>query len=523
MHRRTFLATGLAALATLRSSPTLSRGKIPVALSHPAPTSQNVIAALVRKRAEELSRRAFEPPPETLGPLAAMGYDEYRDLRFRPERAIWRGEELGFELQFFPSAYIYRTPVEIFLVESDSIRLLKADRAQFDFGPQHGKVPLQTPLSFSGIRIHAPLKRPDYYDELLTFQGASYFRGLGRDHSYGLSARALALNTEGPEPEEFPLFRRFWIERPKDKHSLVVHGLLDSPSVTGAYTFVIAPGAATVMDVDAQIFPRRDLSKVGFAPLTSMFFKDTHDSDGPMDFRPAIHDSDGFAARNSRDERLWRPLVSPPEVQTSCFIDNSPKGFGLIQRDRKFDGYQDLEARYQNRPSAWIEPKGSWGSGCAQLVEIPTQAEYFDNIVAFWRPDAALLAGQEYSINYRLSWCDDVPTWNGYRVGKTRIGVGSRPETVRFVVDFLDWRSSKLEQIASVGITDVPLRPLPEAVISSSAGAIGNPLVQRNPDIGGIRATFEFDPQGRNESELRLSLVAEGEPASEVWLFRWRP
>jgi glucan biosynthesis protein len=99
--------------------------------------------------------------------------------------------------------------------------------------------------------------------------------------------------------------------------------------------------------------------------------------------------------------------------------------------------------------------------------------------------------------------------------------VGSRPETVRIVVDFLDWRGSKLEQVASVGTTDVPLRPVPEAVISSSEGAISNPLVQRNPDIGGVRATFEFDPLDHKESELRLSLVADGEPASEVWLFRW--
>ena len=451
-----------------------------------------------------------------------MGYDEYRDLRFRPERAVWRAENLGFELQFFVSAYIYRSAVEIFLVEDDSIRPLNADRTLFDFGPQHGKVPLQAPLSFSGFRIHAPLKRPDYYDELLTFQGASYFRGLGRNHSYGLSARALALNTEGPEPEEFPLFRSFWIERPKDQHSLTVHGLLDSPSVTGAYTFVIRPGAATVMDVDAQIFPRRDLSKVGFAPLTSMFLKDTHDGDGPLDFRPAIHDSGGLAALNSRDERLWRPIVSPPEMQTSCFRDSNPKGFGLIQRERQFDAYQDLEAHYQDRPSAWVEPTRDWGDGCVQLIEIPTEAEYFDNIVASWRPDKTFLAGHAYAIGYRLSWCDDVPAWNGYRVGKTRIGVGSRPDTVRFVVDFLDWRGSKLEQVASVGITDVPLRPLPEAVISSSAGVIGNPLVQANPDIDGVRATFEFDPQGRKESELRLALVANGEPASEVWLFRWR-
>ena len=485
MQRRTFLATGLAALATLRSSATLSRGKIPVAGSNSASASQNVIAALVRKRAAELSRRAFEAPPETLpAAMAAMGYDEYRDLRFRPERAIWRGEDLGFELQFFPSAYIYRSPVEIFLVENGSIRQLTADRELFDFGLQHSKVPLQAPLSFSGFRIHAPLKRPDYYDELLAFQGASYFRGLGKNHSYGLSARALALNTEGPEPEEFPLFRSFWIERPKDQRSLVVHGLLDSPSVTGAYSFVIAPGAATVMDVDAQIFPRRDLPKVGFAPLTSMFWKDTHDGDGPLDFRPAIHDSGGLAAWNSRDERLWRPLLSPSELQISYFRDSSPKGFGLIQRERQFDAYQDLEAHYQDRPSAWVEPTRNWGDGSIQLVEIPTETEYFDNIVAYWRPDKTLLAGQAYAIGYRLSWCDDAPAGKGYRVGKTRIGEGPRPGTVRFVVDFLDLRNSKLEQVASVGMTDVPLRPLPEAVVNASAGLARHSSCSTQPRVG---------------------------------------
>ncbi len=183
-----------------------------------------------------------------------MGYDEYRDLRFRPERAIWRGEELGFELQFFPSAYIYRSPVEIFLVENGSIRLLNADRALFDFGPQNGKVPLQAPLSFSGFRIHAPLKRPGYYDELLAFQGASYFRGLGRNHSYGLSARALALNTEGPEPEEFPLFRSFWIERPKDQQFDHCARVARQPVGHGRLHIRDCARCATVMDVDAQIY-----------------------------------------------------------------------------------------------------------------------------------------------------------------------------------------------------------------------------------------------------------------------------
>ncbi len=523
MHRRTFLATGLATLAALRSNAALSRGVPQISgTGVPAPR-KSPVAELVRGRAEKLSHRDFVPPSETLpAPLGAMGYDEYRDLRFRPERAVWRGAGLGFEIQFFVAAYIFRAPVEIFLVEDGAILPLKADRELFDFGPQESKVPRGAPLGFSGFRIHASLNRADYYDELLAFQGASYFRGLGRDHSYGLSARALSLNTEGPDPEEFPSFTSFWIERPADQRSITLHGLLDSPSVTGAYTFRITPGAQTVMDIDSTIFPRRELTKVGFAPLTSMYQKDTHDGGGRVDFRPAIHDSDGLASWNGRGERLWRPLVNPPEVQVSSFEDNNPKGFGLIQRARKFAEYEDLEARYHDRPSAWIEPKSAWGAGSVQLVEIPTEVEYFDNIVAAWRPKEALPAGRAYAIGYRLSWCDDTPAWSGSRVGKTRIGEGARPGSLHFVVDFLDFRDTKLEKVASVGITDVPLRPLPEAVVSSSVGVTGAPLIQRNSESGGMRATFEFDPQGHDESELRLSLVANGEPASEVWLFRWR-
>lgn len=522
MHRRAFLA-GLAAVGALpQPGGAIAKGLTATDKSLPV---DNAIARLVRERALQLSRSPFEPVPERLPPaLAAMGYDEYRDLRFRPERAVWSGEKLGFTLQFFVASYIYRSPVQIFLVENGEIRELSPDRALFDFGPQESRVPGNTPLSFSGFRIHAPLNRPDYYDEMLVFQGASYFRGLGRGHGYGLSARALAINTGTAQPEEFPFFRSFWIERPKNPHSITVHALLDSPSASGACRFEIEPGSQTVMDVEAQIFPRRDIVNVGIAPLTSMFLKDTHDADGPFVFRPAVHDSDGLAVWNGRDERLWRPLLSPSALQISCLQDRGPRGFGLVQRERSFDGYQDLEAHYEHRPSAWIEPKGVWGEGCVELVELPAQAEYFDNIVAFWRPNSPLLAGHQYSVGYRLMWCDDAPAGNGYRVGKTRIGAGSRPGTVRFVVDFIDARSSTpLEQVASIGLADAPLKPLPQAQCSASAGVVGVPLVQRNPATGGIRVTFELTPQNRDGSELRMNLSGGKEWLSEVWLFQWRP
>ena len=516
MHRRTFLSSGVSALA-------MARLPIPTSL---AAQNENATAARVRTLAHAISRRPFERPAEVLPPaLGRIGYDEYRDIRFRSTKAVWHNEGLGFELQFFATAYIYRSPVEIFLVENGAVRGFNADRSLFDFGPLEDEVPLGANLSFSGFRIHAPIKRSGYYDELMAFQGASYFRGLGRNHVYGLSARALALNTAGPDAEEFPFFRSFWIERPKDPRSITVHALLDSPSVAGAFTFVIEPGQATVVDTDAVLYPRRDLTNVGIAPLTSMFLKAAHDSDGPRDFRPSVHDSDGLAVWNGRGERLWRPLLNPTALHVSCFRDNNPKGLGLVQRERRFEDYQDLEAQYERRPSAWVEPKTNLGSGCVELVEIPTAVEYNDNIVTSWRPDGRLLADRPYNFGYRLTWCDDTPAADWLRVHKTRTGTGSKPGLVQFTVDFVDSQADALrvEKLASNNViaSDVPPVAQPDAALTASAGTLSPPVVQSNPHLPGSRVSFELDPQGAKESELRLSLSSGDRRTSETWLYRW--
>lgn len=520
MKRRTFVTTGLAALATVKAEH--ASGLAEAAAFDDTPPIKNNIGDVVRDAAKKLSESAFEPPLERLpGALANMGYDEYRELRFRPERAIWRNEALGFQIQFFVSAYIYRLPVNIFLVDEGAVKKVEADPSLFDFGRMGHKIPDGPALSFSGFRIHTPINTPGYYDEVIAFQGASYFRGLARGHTYGLSARALALNAGGPEPEEFPVFKSFWIERPRDARSITVHGLLDSPSVAGAYRFEIAPGAQTIVDVSASLFPRRDLPGVGLAPLTSMFLKDTHQVGGIADFRPAVHDSEGFAAWNWREEHIWRPLKNPPMLQTSCFLDQNPKGFGLVQRDRRFDGYQDLEARYESRPSAWVEPKGMWGSGCVELLELPAQAEYFDNIVVFWRPDDTPTAGRAYNLNYRLSWCDDAPPWRGYKVGKTRLGQGSSVGTTHFVIDFLNTQARAEADGRPAPAADGPWGTF-APITSASAGAIGNALVERNHFTAGVRVSFDFDPQHHDESDLRLALFEGTAEVSEVWIFRWR-
>lgn len=521
MKRRTFLTTGFSAVALMQAPRTVLAAS-GLAGSDEARATRSRTAAFVHELARSLSRRPFQAPPQRLPKaLANLDYDQYREVRFRPEKAIWYKEDLGFELQLFPSAYIYRSAVSIFLVDGGRIRRLGANASLFDFGALQKSIPRGSQVGFSGFRIHAPINRRDRYDEFMVFQGASYFRGLGKDHRYGLSARALALDTTGEAPEEFPLFRSFWIERPDTPQSITVHALLDSPSVTGAYTFVIKPGRDTLMDVTATLFPRRDLTNVGIAPLTSMFLKTAHDPYGPLDFRPSVHDSDGLAAWNGRDERLWRPLLSPSTLQTSAFRDNNPKGFGLIQRERRFDDYQDLEANYELRPSAWITPKADWGPGAVELVEIPTDVEYFDNIVAYWRPDAVLSAGRAYDLSYSLTWCNDVPASERMRVQKTRLGAGARPGTLRFVIDFAETRATERLADSAAILSDATPAAFLEPDLTASAGTLSGPFIQPNPHLPGPRVVFELDPGEATVIELRLALSAQGEPMSETWLYRW--
>jgi glucans biosynthesis protein len=243
------------------------------------------------------------------------------------------------------------------------------------------------------------------WDEAVVFQGASYFRAVARDTLYGLSARGLAIGTAGPEPEEFPLFTAFWVEEPEPgARTLRLYALLDGPSVSGAYAFAVTPGAETVMEIDSRLFPRVDVATAGVAPLTSMYFFGPESRKGVDDFRDAVHDSHGLRMINGAGERLWRPLRNPSTVELSAFADENPRSFGLIQRFRDFEHFQDAEARYEQRPSAWVEPTAPWGRGAVMLAEIPTNDEFLDNIVTFWRPEEPLRAGAEHAFAYRLVW-----------------------------------------------------------------------------------------------------------------------
>ncbi len=474
-------------------------------------TSKAFSETWLQSMARSLASQPFVPSQIVFpAELQDLTYDQYRDIRYRSEKAIWKDEASKFQLQLFHSGFHYKVPVEIHIVSGGHAQPVKYSPSLFSFGPLVKAPPAESEIGFSGLRIHTPINTSDYFDEFAVFQGASYFRAIGRKQIYGLSARGLAIDTGQPKGEEFPIFRSFWIEQPDTTdHSITVHALLDSPGITGAYKFKLKPDKNTEIDVSSVLFPRRDLDHVGIAPLTSMFLFAPNDRNSIDDFRPRVHDSDGLAIWNGTGEWMWRPLINPNRLQFTSFVDNGPKGFGLLQRERNFSAYQDLESRYERRPSLWVEPLESWGEGSVDLVELPTKEEIHDNIVAYWRPKAVLKKDQSYQFNYRLYWCWEPPfRFEKARVVQSRIGSAIKSGNRLFIIDFKGMSASEDKKTL-------------EANLTASAGKIINVVVQPNLEIGGHRLSFEFEPDGAKQADLRGMLMAMGERTSEVWVYRW--
>ncbi|MEQ9332876.1 glucan biosynthesis protein G [Thalassobaculum sp.] len=474
-----------------------------------APAGLNFGAVL--GEAEELSKRAYaEPGTADRYGFNDLTYDQYRDIRFHRDRGLWAGQGLNFQVDFFHPGFRFRTPVEILAVEGGQAQPVAFTPEMFEYGPLVTAPTDPAGLGFSGFRVRAPINTADVMDEFAVFQGASYFRSVAKGQRYGLSARGLAINTADPEGEEFPHFRKFWLMRPEPgATSLVVLALLDSPSTTGAYRFAIRPGSPTAVDIELVLFPRVEMPRVGFGALSSMFLFGPSGRAGYDDFRNAVHDSEGLQIVTGAGERVYRPLANPSRLQVSAFLDRGPRGFGLVQRTRSFSDYQDLETRFELRPSAWIEPIGDWGAGAVVLVEIPAETETNDNIVAYWRPSDPIPAGRPYALTYRLTWCETPPVDPApARVVASRGGLSFDRKRRLFVVDF-----------DGLARDD----PAPTVDVSATRGTVGNVSARWNPPSGGYRVSFELDTGRETLIELRLVLVRDAMPVSETWLYRWTP
>jgi periplasmic glucans biosynthesis protein len=475
--------------------------------------------AALKGRARALAAQPYvERRNELPESLDRISWDDYQKLRFDRERGLWYGDDLPFRIEMFHPGLFFKHPVQIFEVVDGQARHIDYHRRQFDTrGVKLGRLPKD--LGYAGFRIHHD---SDWERDIGAFLGASYFRAVGASRQYGLSARGLAIDTGLPRPEEFPRFTTFWIERPSaDAGELVVYALLDSSSIAGAYRFGIRPGETLIMDVDAALYPRKAIERLGIAPLTSMYQTGENDRRMAYDFRPEIHDSDGLALWTGAGEWIWRPLVNPRDVRVNSFFDENPQGFGLLQRDRDFDHYQDDGVWYDRRPSLWVEPKGDWGKGAVQLVEIPTVDETFDNVVAFWNPEQAAQPGEERLLAYRLHWGAQAPAQPPLatvRATRTGLGgvIGRKREyfSWRFAVDFAGGKLALLGKDADV-----------ESVVTASRGRIE--LVSARPldPIDGWRALFDIVPEDDSTEpiDLRLYLRSGKQALSETWIYQWAP
>ncbi|MBB2962307.1 glucan biosynthesis protein G [Methylobacterium sp. R2-1] len=478
----------------------------------------------VESWAQALAAQPFDGSfPPLPAPLAGLDYDAYRDIRFRKERAFL-GEAGGpFRLQLFHRGFLYPRPVAVSLVRDGVSTPIAYDPALFDFGRTRIEGTLPSDLNFAGIRIHAPLNRPDRLDELIVFVGASYFRFLGQDQLYGLSARALAIGTDS-DKEEFPFFRAFFIEvPPAEAKALTIHALLDSPSVAGAYRFTVEPGRNTTVRVSATLYPRQDLSSVGIAPLTSMFFISETDRGHSDDYRPELHDSDGLQLATGSGEWLWRPLDNPHGRQISTFLDREPKGFGLMQRDRHFASYQDLEAGYERRPGYFVEPEGSWGEGSVVLMELPTDNETADNIVAFWRPKQPYPVGRPVRLAYRLRALAGEDLHPNGKVVNTFVAEPAASGAARRAADAVALRSRRFLIDFGGGELDKRLGDPapPEVVASASSGRIAATSIVPNSHIGGFRVALDVRLDGPSTTELRVYLRKGDQALTETWSYPW--
>ena len=494
----------------------------------PAQADEEVFSPdMVVKMAKDLGKKSYVPPSEQVPDfLLDLNYDAWRDIRFRPEKALWKDEGLPFQLQFFHPGLYYDRTVTINIVENEQATRVPFHVDAFDYGRNTFAGNISSSMDYAGFRVHTRLNTKDYFDEFLVFLGASYFRAVGKGQCYGLSARGLAIDTAESTGEEFPYFREFWIQKPAPgSDTLVIYALLDSPSLAGAYTFTVHAGEATTMDVQATLFLRKPVKKLGLAPLTSMFLSGENSRPRKVnDFRPEVHDSDGLLMAMDSGEWLWRPLSNPETLQVNSFVDGDPVGFGLLQRDRSFQDYEDLEARYDKRPSLWVQPVGRWGKGRLELVLIPTDKEIHDNVAAYWVPDEPLPLGESLHYEYTLSWDSggEKRPPSGYTVATRSFTDQSGDH--RFVIDFEGDVLSLLADGAPV-----------EGVVSCGQGAaIVEQHTVKNQITGGWRLSFAVRTDGPSaiESvlpdrappvELRAFLRVGDVTLTETWSYGFKP
>ncbi len=472
----------------------------------------------VAAQAKALAEQPYQAPPGIPDVLTDLDYDQYQQIRFRPKQSLWRKSHTHFQVMLIAPGQYFTHTVKINVVDAAGVHPLGFNKSLFTW--PNGKLESSIPdnLGYAGFKLTFPINRPGVQDQFLVFAGASYFRGVARGQNFGLSARGIAIDTGLPGGEEFPSFTEYWLVRPSpDAHVMQFYALLNGKSLTGAYRFLVFPGKPTRIEVHARLFLRKPITLLGLAPLTSMFYYGANTPRPIGQWRPAVHDSQGLLIHSSTGEWLWRPLINPLTLQMDYFEANSPQGFGLMQRTRRFTAYEDDQARYDNRPSAWVEPHADWGHGHVVLVEIPTDSETNDNIVAFWSPDTKTAKGQHINLDYTLDFGNSAMANEPMaRAVSTYVGKLDKPPTgsqtqsaYRLVVDFAGGPLDRIGANHKIG-----------AVIT---GIDGTQILSQ--DVHWVQPTNRWrlslvaTPAPGKELALRAFLKSGRETLSETWTY----
>lgn len=510
-ERRDVLKAALSAIA-VGVAPAASLAQTPPTVpppSSPPPFSRDMVLELTRALA---AKPYFPPPTDLRDPFASLTYEQFVGIKTRPGAAIWAGENKGFSIEPLHRGNIFTSVVDIFIVENGAVTHLAYDQSKFDYGAL--RPPEKLPdLGFSGFRV-LHTQNGGGEAELALFQGASFYRAVARGQNLGVTARGLSIRTADPRGEEFPAFRSYWIEKPAlGDNALTIHAILDSPSVAGVYRFTLRPGEATIVDTELTLFPRLAVDHYGLAGFAAASLFTPLDRRRPDDLRPMVTEVNGLQMLTGKDEWLWRPVSNREIPQFSAFVDANPKGFGALLRNREIAAYQDDDQHWERRPSLWIEPLGDWGDGAIQLVEIPSESEINENIVAYWRPRLPLNAGKEATFAYRQFWCWEPPTRPPMAAAaEARSGRAPGGKLRRFVVVFSGDILGDPQRTANL-----------KAALTTSPGSATNIRTFLNAQAKTCRVAFDVDPAGENFCELRLVLQSDETPISETWLYRWTP
>ncbi|MDQ8195214.1 glucan biosynthesis protein [Coraliomargarita sp. SDUM461004] len=474
----------------------------------------------VAEEAQALIQQAPREPEELPENLKALSYDQYRDIRFRPSEALWWNADSRFRVEFFHPGHLFNNQINIYETSNTHVQEIPFMKEAFDYG-NSGYDPgfFKKPKGYSGIRVKYPLNNEEIYDELIVFLGASYFRALGAGHHFGLSLRGLSMNTIGAE-EDFPRFTKLWIRKPKpkDKH-LTLFALLEGKKVTGAYQFDVHSKGVTEIDVRTRLFFRDGgEAEVGIAPLTSMFVHGEN-TNAPAfhDWRPEVHDSDGMLV-HANSEWDWFPIENLPGQTIRRMPTAKLRGFGLLQRDRDFRNYKDLEAHYQLRPSAWVEPKGKWSPGEIILYTFGTDTEATDNVTAFWKPDLQEAPTEGLEFSYRITLQTKDPAHTFAKVMETRVGQRTLDgHSTTLIIEFSRPESIALDEIESLSV----------GFDYGRAEPIEAPIIQYSQPEDRIRVFANFKTSGASAQDrpyqMSAQLLREGHQVSERWNYTWKP